>query len=165
MTSLPQVPACHDWTGPPAPRPGTGALRAIRAWQDGRCAICGLRAELVIDHHHASGLVRGLLCTGCNTAEGRHRGYYDEPYSAYRRRPPALIVGLTERYPHWRPDRWYYALGDPPESPALAARVLDHLIRHPPRRPGRPVEIPGLPGHFHVGDEMGRIAARLQAGG
>ncbi|WP_419994425.1 endonuclease domain-containing protein [Streptomyces boninensis] len=186
-------PACHDWQ-PPEPQPQlprrtTSALAAIRDWQRGRCAICGAGAPasgragagpeatararpgagagagaLVIDHHHPSGLVRGLLCGGCNTAEGRSTGYYDEPYGAYRQRPPALIVGLTERYPSWRPNAYYYVLGDPPDDPALAARVLEHLIRHPPRRPGRPVEIPGLPGEYVVGSGMRDIAARLEGG-
>ncbi|WBB62107.1 endonuclease domain-containing protein [Streptomyces sp. WMMC500] len=188
MSSTPppgrEVPACHEWTPPAAPSCGAaapaaasaapaavrsagagGALAAIRRWQAGRCAVCGLSpARLVIDHHHVSGLVRGLLCESCNVAEGRRTSSYAEPYASYRRRPPALIVGLTERYPHWRPNAYHYVLGDPPDDPALAARVLDHLIRHPPRRPtGRPVEIPGLPGHYLVGDEMRRLADRLAA--
>jgi hypothetical protein len=46
--------------------------------QDGRCAICGdvsrFRSEkLVVDHCHASGGVRGLLCGHCNVAIG-HMG-------------------------------------------------------------------------------------------
>jgi len=172
MSSTPppgrEVPACHDWTPPgaaPSPAGPGGALAVIRRWQDGRCAVCGLRPDrLVIDHHHVSGLVRGLLCASCNVAEGRRTSYYAEPYASYRRRPPALIVGLTERYPHWRPNAYHYVLGDPPDDPALAARVLGHLIRHPPRRPaGRPVEIPGLPGHYLVGDGMRRLAERLAA--
>lgn len=40
--------------------------------QDNKCAICNCPPQgtrpLVIDHHHDSGKVRGLLCYGCNRA-------------------------------------------------------------------------------------------------
>lgn len=40
--------------------------------QDNSCAICKTMPDrgLVIDHDHATGLVRGLLCDWCNTALG-----------------------------------------------------------------------------------------------
>jgi hypothetical protein len=43
------------------------------ASQNGRCAIClqgPTGQRLSIDHCHASGKVRGLLCTNCNAALG-----------------------------------------------------------------------------------------------
>ena len=42
--------------------------------QQGRCKICGMEPEttrgLHIDHCHKTGVVRGLLCGGCNTGIG-----------------------------------------------------------------------------------------------
>jgi hypothetical protein len=40
--------------------------------QRGRCAVCGCIPDkgLVIDHNHATGKVRALLCHQCNTALG-----------------------------------------------------------------------------------------------
>lgn len=45
---------------------------ALLSKQDGRCAICrsrdaGGRGRFHVDHDHATGMVRGLLCHGCNT--------------------------------------------------------------------------------------------------
>jgi hypothetical protein len=39
--------------------------------QDGKCAIesC-LREAKSVDHNHMTGVVRGLLCQGCNVAIG-----------------------------------------------------------------------------------------------
>lgn len=46
----------------------------LLASQGGTCAICGAAEDadtrLVVDHCHASGIVRGLLCSLCNTALG-----------------------------------------------------------------------------------------------
>lgn len=44
--------------------------------QEGRCDICGLPAELVVDHCHTSKDVRALLCGICNTGLGHFK---DEP--------------------------------------------------------------------------------------
>ena len=46
----------------------------MRAAQGGVCAICGEACvsgrALAVDHDHASGVIRGLLCARCNTAIG-----------------------------------------------------------------------------------------------
>lgn len=134
------APACWGWEVPidPAPRnpteefmadeilPGTLArlrdamkdpdiagLAVIEEWQAGRCGICGIEARLVTDHDHSTGLVRGLLCSSCNTAEAfRTVG----PYRRYRERPPAAILGVRTHY--WIPFTGEYAVPEVEESEA-----------------------------------------------
>src|SRR5690606_6004421 len=38
--------------------------------QKGICAICGINEATDIDHDHRTGVVRGILCNGCNTGLG-----------------------------------------------------------------------------------------------
>jgi Recombination endonuclease VII len=76
---------------------GLGGESILADWQAGRCAVCGRVRDLVLDHDHATGLVRGWLCNSCNTTEGTNQ----EPgtiFSLYRERYPAAILGLTIRY-------------------------------------------------------------------
>lgn len=58
----------------------TQDYRCIHTEQNGKCAICGgegfvmnterHKAKLVVDHDHATGQIRGLLCHNCNRALG-----------------------------------------------------------------------------------------------
>lgn len=43
---------------------------AVLAYQDGKCAICGMKPRtkrLHVDHDHKTMVVRGLLCSVCNS--------------------------------------------------------------------------------------------------
>lgn len=44
---------------------------ALLASQHGSCALCPRSVNLVPDHSHKTGVVRGLLCYGCNIALNR----------------------------------------------------------------------------------------------
>ena len=50
--------------------------RAYAARETGVCVICGQTVFIVIDHDHATGMVRGALCTNCNLGLGHFK---DDP--------------------------------------------------------------------------------------
>jgi Recombination endonuclease VII len=78
-----------------------GGYDAILAAQSGVCAGCGPRTgrngrtkRLAVDHDHATGEVRGLLCSTCNRTVGEFR---DDPMTflrlaLYLLNPPARSV-------------------------------------------------------------------------
>ena len=41
------------------------------------CEVCGTHERLFVDHDHNTGEVRGILCNGCNSAEGFLKGNPD----------------------------------------------------------------------------------------
>ena len=68
-------------------------FEAMLVTQDGACAICrsttpGGRGNFHVDHDHATGRIRGLLCHGCNVGLGNFRDQPDllETAAAYLRR-------------------------------------------------------------------------------
>jgi hypothetical protein len=59
--------------------------------QSGKCSICGStetkdkkRHRLMVDHDHATGAVRGLLCSSCNKALGLFSDSIETMYSAIK---------------------------------------------------------------------------------
>lgn len=82
-----------------------GDYNRLLTAQGGVCATCGPRTgrngsggrRLAVDHNHATGEVRGLLCSTCNRSIGDQ---HDDPdtfqrIADYLRNPPArLVLGL-----------------------------------------------------------------------
>lgn len=70
------------------------AYDAMVAAQGGRCAVCRRtpRYELVPDHDHATGQLRGLLCHGCNAGIG----YLGDTVEAVERALEYLIAARRE---------------------------------------------------------------------
>jgi hypothetical protein len=95
----PGDPACWSWVRFSWQRGQDQAkqMRLLRGWHDGRCGICEMDADLVIDHDHGSGWVRGLLCDGCNKQEGSSREL-DDVFARWRGCPPAAMLGLRVVY-------------------------------------------------------------------
>jgi hypothetical protein len=106
---------------------------ALLEMQGGRCAICGSECPQCADHDHATGLLRGMLCSGCNRREGQHSSTLlavdDLPVAAYLACPPAAPLGWMWDLPVW------WTAADTGEARALevtateyaASRYLDHL--------------------------------------
>lgn len=73
-----------------------GQYEQLYASQNGVCAICkrakGITKKLSVDHDHATGYVRGLLCGPCNKILGHLRDDPDLAYGVgdYLVNPPAF---------------------------------------------------------------------------
>jgi hypothetical protein len=53
---------------------GVTEYRRIAREQGQKCAICGTkRRQLLVDHCHSSGRIRGLLCHACNQGLGNFK--------------------------------------------------------------------------------------------
>jgi hypothetical protein len=117
-------PACWSWrvqrtvgwgsTGSPSNR---ALIDELVEWQQGRCAICGEHRNLVCDHDHETGMVRGFLCGRCNTMEGSSPL---ELFENYRTRPPAAILNIRAKY--WDPNLGEYASAPADFDPWASAK-------------------------------------------
>lgn len=78
---------------------------AVLKHQGGKCAICkrpvkDFKNRLSVDHCHTTGLVRGLLCWGCNKAIAVFKDDVDRLNHAatYLLKPPFTVVLLKDTY-------------------------------------------------------------------
>jgi hypothetical protein len=55
---------------------------ALLAKYGNTCGICGIEADLFIDHDHATGIVRGMLCLKCNSGLGMFEDDVESLYMA-----------------------------------------------------------------------------------
>lgn len=77
------------------------ALAALFKAQEGKCGVCSKvlapwpDVRTHVDHDHATGEVRGFLCSACNRYEGWSRRYA-EKLRQYLETPPArAVLGLA----------------------------------------------------------------------
>lgn|GEM_PF-5997717 len=131
MRSVSTKPACARWRRPVKEDPfgwGPGRwswLDVMLEWQRGQCALCGhspYGSRMALDHSHATGLVRGYLCTACNC----HYADYNDSYVGGSN--PAAILGLVGIYRD--PLGWPVMRGDPATVGAcftLAGLAFDAL--------------------------------------
>lgn len=85
-----------------------GQYETLYMFQGQRCALCqratGASRRLSVDHDHATGLVRGLLCRPCNDMLGHLR---DDPKMVWRigrylSESPAKFLGIKALHEDFR---------------------------------------------------------------
>jgi len=93
-------PRCRDCNGASKHKREIIDKRALLVSQDGRCLICEEEIEFsgdygcsaVIDHDHATGKVRGILCQECNKSLGKVERITNGKRWLY------LAIGYLERH-------------------------------------------------------------------
>lgn len=146
-------------------------FRAIEAEQGGLCAICrrppseapfkrrgqGLAARLVVDHDHASGAIRGLLCATCNSGLGNFRDNADALRSAakYLEQPPVLeprfeLRSLPENNFSGRRTPPLITCGHPERKHKARGRCASCDRRWRMDQPGRRTPTCGHPDRLHA---------------
>ncbi len=85
--------------------------------QDGRCAICLVAEAIHIDHDHADGRIRGMLCFRCNAALGQ---FGDDVATV--RRAADYLEGRVIRMRRIHPSVVQIVYPDPPEASDRPAR-------------------------------------------
>lgn len=86
---------------------GEGDYGRLYEMQGGTCAIChranGRTKRLAVDHDHATGAVRGLLCSVCNRLLGHARdsAEFFERAAEYLRNPPAAGLAREALQAKW----------------------------------------------------------------
>jgi hypothetical protein len=77
---------------------GADEVDTLVAAQGGMCAICGKRNPEHVDHDHATGVVRGILCFNCNGGLGQFRDSTDALRAAavYLEQRASEVVALRE---------------------------------------------------------------------
>lgn len=84
---------------------GEEDYEALLSEQGGVCAICSRppgKIRLAVDHHHKSGILRGLLCSWCNyhvLGGGKDSAKLHEDAAFYLTDPPAQRVLPGARVP------------------------------------------------------------------
>jgi hypothetical protein len=94
---------------------------ALRDLQGGLCAICRVAPAVHVDHDHATGAVRGMLCFPCNAAIGHLR---DDP--AVLRRAAVYL----ERAKRKADGAWLQALLDSDQTSRLERAFAAVLVAH-----------------------------------
>ncbi len=97
---------------------------AMLAAQNGACAICRRRSQrrLAVDHCHLTGMVRALLCDGCNKGLGN---FEDQP--GWLRRAADLLEEARARYAGVGPA----PIGRCRQPPPISLRLLREVCRGP----------------------------------